>query len=372
MVSTRVFAEGTQPKDCGEADLTYDAAAVIDGRAQSALLRGDARSVLNTFPDNSIDTVITSPPYWKLREYAESNSLEAIGLEGTFEEYLEKIVDAFARVQRVLKPAGSLWLNLGDKYHNKHLLGIPWRVALRLQDQGWILRNEVIWNQIKGSTSGKDRLRMNRESIFHFVKHPKYYYNWRDILVKPNKKASTKNGRVVSATGVSGKKYRQQILESPCLTEKERAAALQTLEDALQAIKDGELVDFRMTIRGQQRVLHGNSTKLSGRAKELADRGFYILKSSAEGYVPNDIWDIVPEDEWRTDSHCAVFPVELLELPIKATCPSRGVLLDPFVGTGSTVVAGLTFGRRAIGIDISQEYLDVAKLRLNGVQAVTR
>ena len=78
------------------------------------------------------------------------------------------------------------------------------------------------------------------------------------------------------------------------------------------------------------------------------------------------------EDEWRTDSHCAVFPVALLELPIKATCPSQGVLLDPFVGTGSTVVAGLMFGRRAIGIDVSQEYLDVAKLRLRGVQMGAR
>ena len=172
MASTRVLAEGTQPKDCEEVDRTYEAVAVMDGCAQSALLRGDAGSVLDTFPDNSIDTVITSPPYWKLREYAESDSQDAIGLEDTFEEYLDKIANAFSKVKRVLKPTGSLWLNLGDKYHNKQLLGMPWRVALGLQDQGWILRNEVIWNQSKGSTSGKDRLRMNRESIFHFVNSP--------------------------------------------------------------------------------------------------------------------------------------------------------------------------------------------------------
>ena len=83
--------------------------------------------------------------------------------------------------------------------------------------------------------------------------------------------------------------------------------------------------------------------------------------------MPNDIWNIVPEDEWRTDSHCAVFPVALLELPIKATCPAEGVLLDPFVGTGSTVVAGMRLGRRAIGIDVSQEYLDVARFRMHRV-----
>ena len=348
--------------------LASAAISVIHGREQFALVEGDASSVLDTFPDNSIDAVITSPPYWQLREYDESNHQAAIGLEESFEEYADKIVAIFSKVRRVLKPTGSLWLNLGDKYHNKQLLGIPWRIALRLQDQGWILRNEVIWNQSKGSISGKDRLRMNRESIFHFVKQSKYYYDWREILVKPEKHPTIKDGKVISATGVSGKKYRQQIMESSDLSESERQAALQALDDTLQAIRDGDLVDFRMTIRGQQRVLHGNSTRLSGRAKELADRGFYILKSKSAGYMPNDIWNIVPEDEWRTDSHCAVFPVALLELPIKATCPVEGVLLDPFVGTGNTVVAGLMLGRRAIGIDVSNEYLDVARLRMNRVQ----
>ena len=341
-----------------------EALAVIFGEVQYALVQADAGKALEVFPKNSIDTVITSPPYWGLREYSESEAPEAIGLEADFGEYLAKLAEVFAKVWEVLKPSGSLWLNLGDRYHNKQLLGMPWRVALSLQEQGWILRNEVIWNQSKGSISGKDRLRMNRESIFHFVKQAKYYYNWPDILVKPDKMPSVKDGKVISATGVSGKKYREQILESRCLTEKERSEALRALDAALEAIKSGELVDFRMTIRGQQRVLHGNSARLSGRAKELADKGFYILKSKSEGYMPNDIWNIVPEDVWRTDSHCAVFPVALLDLPIKATCPAQGILLDPFVGTGSAVVAGLMHGRRAIGIDISSEYLDVAEARL--------
>ena len=345
-----------------------DALAVIFNESQSAFVKGDAGAVMDLFPDNSIDTVITSPPYWGLREYSESDSQAAIGLEDSFEEYLLKIANVFSKVKDVLTPGGSLWLNVGDKYHNKQLMGMPWRIAIRLQEQGWILRNEVIWNQSKGSTSGKDRLRMNRESIFHFVKQAKYFYSWQDILVEPTKKPSIKDGKVISATGVSGKKYRQQILESKCLNRTERENAIRALDDTLEAIKNGELVDFRMTIRGQQRVLHGNSAKLSGRAKELAEKGFYIIKSKSEGYMPNDIWNIVPEDEWRTDSHCAVFPVELLDLPIKATCPAGGVILDPFVGTGSTVIAGLMYGRRAIGIDISSEYLDVAETRLRDIQ----
>ena len=183
-----------------------DALAVIFNESQSAFVKGDAGAVMDLFPDNSIDTVITSPPYWGLRECSESDSQAAIGLEDSFEEYLLKIANVFSKVKDVLTPGGSLWLNVGDKYHNKQLMGMPWRIAIRLQEQGWILRNEVIWNQSKGSTSGKDRLRMNRESIFHFVKQAKYFYSWQDILVEPTKKPSIKDGKVISATGVSGKK----------------------------------------------------------------------------------------------------------------------------------------------------------------------
>ena len=339
---------------------------VINGDSRYALVGGDTSQVLDVLPDGSIDCVITSPPYWNLREYSVSTQTDstAIGLEGTFPEYLDKLKAVFAKVHRVLKDSGSLWLNLGDKYENKRLLGMPWRVAIALQDDGWILRNEVIWNQCKGSVSGKDRLRMNRESIFHFVKQPKYYYDWRSILIPPEKQPSYKDGQVMSATGVSGKKYRQQIETSLDLNPNERREALRTLDEALDELRSGQIVDFRMTIKGQQRVLHGDSSRLSGRAKELEQRGFYILKSLAAGYLPGDIWTIVPEDEWRTDSHCAVFPIDLLEIPIKATCPKDGVVLDPFVGTGSAVVAGLQFGRRAIGIDISEEYLDTAYQRI--------
>lgn len=339
---------------------------VITKRQPFALVKGDAGILLDCLPDNSIDCVITSPPYWNLREYAVSiqNDKNAIGSEDTFDEYLTKVCSIFSKVKRVLKPTGSLWLNIGDKYYNKRLLGLPWRVAFGLQDQGWILRNEVIWNQSKGSISCKDRLRMNRESIFHFVKQHKYYYNWEDILVKPIKKASFKDGKIVSATGVSGMKYRDQIQHSNSLTIQEKSEAITALEETLEGIREGKLNDFRMTIRGQQRVLHGNSAKLSGRAKELQENGFYILKSQAAGYMPTDIWNIVPEDEWRTDTHCAVFPIKLLETPIKATCPKDGVLLDPFVGTGSTVVAGVKFGCRAIGIDLSLEYLALARERV--------
>jgi DNA modification methylase len=109
-----------------------------------------------------------------------------------------------------------------------------------------------------------------------------------------------------------------------------------------------------MTIRGAQRTYHGENGNISGRAKELEERGFFIMKSSAKGYIPSDIWRIVPEDKWRKDTHCAVFPEELLLNPLKATCPENGIVLDPFVGTGSSIAAALRLQRRAIGFDFKR------------------
>jgi len=322
-------------------------------------------TAVETFPSNSIDCVITSPPYWMMREYdiENNNKKFIIGTEKTPEEYVNNLASLFHEIKRVLKPNGSLWLNIGDKLQNKNLMGLPWRVAIALQKDGWILRNDVIWNKMKGTQSSKDRLRTTYEHIFHFVKSKKYFYDYKSILIKSQKKPSISNGRIISATGVSGKKYSKQIEQSKELTPKEKRDALNTLEETLLEMRDGKIVDFRMTIKGGQRILHSNSKKISGRAKELAEKGHYIIKISAEGFLPNDIWNIVPEDEWRTDDHCAVFPIELLELPIKATCPLNGIVLDPFVGTGSTIAAALKLGRRGIGIDISKKYVSIATKR---------
>ena len=103
---------------------------------------------------------------------------------------------------------------------------------------------------------------------------------------------------------------------------------------------------------------------ISGRARELADRGFYIVKMRAAGHTPSTIWNIPPEDSWRRDAHCAVFPTDLVATPILATCPAGGVVLDPFAGTGSTIVAAVNLGRRGVGIDISSSYVKTANKRL--------
>jgi DNA modification methylase len=327
---------------------------------------GDSLEVLQTIPSESVNCVVTSPPYWNLREYDVAVESNVIGNEPDYQKYVKRLTAIFEEVKRILTKDGSLWLNLGDKYYKKELLGMPWRVALSLMDKGWILRNDVIWDQMKGTQSSKDRLRDVYEHIFHFVKSKKYYYAHDEIRIAPIKQPKVYNGEVVSATGVSGKKYRTLITESK-LTEEEKIAANQALDKILQEIAEGKLVDFRMTIRGEQRAFHSDNTNVSGRAKELETKGFYFIKMGANGHLPSDIWRIAPEDTWRKDAHYAVFPEELLINPIKATCPEEGIVLDPFSGTGSTVVTALKLNRRGIGIDLSAYYTDLANQRIKTV-----
>ena len=121
----------------------------LRGAALSPLfLHGNALDVLTSLPQDSVDCCMTSPPYWGHRQYAE----DGIGLEDEHVAYVHSLVAILNRVGRVLKPSGSLWLNIGDTYENKHLVGVPWRVALSLIDEhGWILRNDVIWHKVKGA-----------------------------------------------------------------------------------------------------------------------------------------------------------------------------------------------------------------------------
>ena len=222
--------------------------------------------------DKSVNCIITSPPYWAMRKYDNAENENEVGNELDFRDYVKVLTSIFTEAKRVLSDEGSLWLNIGDKYNNKALMGMPWRVALTLMDNGWILRNDVIWNQMKGTQSCKDRLRDMYEHVFHFVKSRKYYYDADEIKVLPTLKPKKVNGQMISATGVSGKKYRKMIAESIELTEQEKENALKALDDTLLKIQQGEINDFRMTIRGVQRAWHSEDTEISGRAKHSSRR----------------------------------------------------------------------------------------------------
>ena len=322
---------------------------------------GDALVTLRTLPTASVDMCMTSPPYWGHREY----DTDGIGQEPIYPAYIASLIAILNEVRRVLKPEGSLWLNLGDTYRDKSLIGVPWRIAISLMDEGgWLLRNDVIWNKVKGAPDqSKDKLRNIHEYIFHFVKQRSYFYDADAIRSKP-RTSSVVNGSVVSATGVTGIRYKRQIELSTSLTPSEKVAALSALNNILEDVRAQRISDFRMVIRGQQRSTHSDNVKVSGRAKELQTKGFYFLKYHPNGSKPSDVWDIVPEDTQKRGAHFAPYPVDLCRIPILATCPQGGTVLDPFCGTGTTLLAASALGRNGIGIDVSTAYTDMTKSRL--------
>lgn len=330
------------------------------GERSPLFLAGDSLELLRAFPPDCVDFAMTSPPYWGQRSYDGGG----IGLEDYHVKYVRNLLAIFAELRRVLKPTGSFWLNIGDAYEKKSLLGLPWRVALAMTDeQGWILRNAVVWNKVKGGPdNAKDKLRNIHEPVFHFVKTSRYYYDVDAIRKKPGQ-ARVVQGAVVSATGVSGVRYRRQIELSTTLSAEEKRAALAALEIILDEVRDGKLADFRMIIRGQQRATHSDSAQVSGRARELSERGFYFLKYHPNGAKPADVWDIIPEDTQKRKLHFAPYPEDLCRIPILATCPADGVVLDPFCGTGTTNLVAFQLGRKSVGIDISTEYLRIARER---------
>lgn len=201
------------------------------------------------------------------------------------------------------------------------------------------------------------------EQVFHFVKKPRGYFYDTDAIRSTPKKTKVVNGAVVSASGVRGVRYKRQIELSADLTDAEKHSARVALEVMLDRVRNDEIADFRMIIRGRQRTTHSDSEAVSGRARELRDKGFYFLRYHPKGSKPSDVWDILPEDTHNRRAHFAPYPEDLCRIPLLATCPEGGVVLDPFCGTGTTMAVATDLGRKSVGVDLSVEYLKIAEER---------
>ena len=281
------------------------------------IICGDAVSVLKTMPDNSVDCVITSPPYWKLRDYGVKGQ---IGLEKTITEYLAKLLAVFAEIQRVLKPHGTCFVNLGDTYGSsrtgsssdgfqKSLLQIPSRFALGMVEGGWILRNEIIWHKPNClPESVKDRFTADYQKIFFFVQQKEYYFARQFEPLKSD--ISLKKERVVPPGPARKYHYADGFVSK--WHHKNTAANL-----------------ARVLKRGRNKRC----------VWTIPNRPFYGL-------------------------HFATFPPELVETPIKAGCPEGGVVLDPFMGSGTTALVAKSLGRHYVGIELNRTYVQMAKRRL--------
>ncbi|MCX5285961.1 site-specific DNA-methyltransferase [Streptomyces sp. NBC_00198] len=288
---------------------------------------------MRTLPAASVDCIVTSPPYYSLRDYGVDGQY---GLEASPAAYVETMRALFAEARRVLADDGTLWLNLGDSYatqrssdgttkrsdkkgaaaagpvsrpaNAKNLLGIPWRTAFALQDDGWILRNEIIWHKPNAMPeSVRDRLSNRHEHLFLFAKSPRYAFDL-DCIREPHAPSST---------------YHRDIAR----------ARPHDLGKTGPAKNTGGV----------------GSHKRGGR--EL----------NAAGANPGDVWSITTRP--YPAAHFAVFPIDLPLRCIKAGCRPGGTVLDPFSGSGTTGAAARQLGRRYIGIDLNPAYHDLARER---------
>ena len=308
---------------------------------KSKVIQGDALEVLRELPSESFDCCVTSPPYWRKRLYEAGG----IGWEETAEEYVEALLPIFARVKRVLKRAGSLWINIADSYHRKSMQGIPWKLASSLAEDGWFVRNDVIWSKVPGPDNARDRLSFCHEHLFHLsLMETGYHYD--DSAVRRGGASGIKSS-VESAS--------RRIRDAATLTQREKESA----EAALSSLVKEGVTRFVMMLRGQR--------AFGKRGEWLRRDGFCFLRYDPRGGKVGDVWDLSNRSARRgRDSvdHGAAFPEDLIEMPIRATCPRGGIVLDPFCGTGTTLAVAGKLGRRFVGIDLSEKYVSASKERV--------
>ncbi len=295
------------------------------------ILQGDVIEKLKEIETGTVQCVVTSPPYWGLRDYGTDGQL---GLEETPELYVENMVEVFQKVKRVLKDDGTVWLNLGDSYNGsggaggdynkgglkegqpkygrkftnnlkpKDLVGIPWRVAFALQADGWYLRQDIIWHKPNPMPeSVTDRCTKSHEYIFLLSKSAKYFYNHISIQEKAN-------------------------------------------------------------YDGRKDTIMKGSEKYKNSGHTLAARGHIRWHENEDGIKirnKRSVWSINTKP--YKEAHFAVFPPKLPELCIKAGSSEGDIVLDPFFGSGTTGWVAQRLGRKWIGIELNEEYIKIAEKR---------
>lgn len=306
------------------------------------ILCGDALEMLRTLPDNSVHCCVTSPPYYALRDYGVDGQ---IGREDTPAQYVARLTDVFSEVRRVLRPSGTLCLNIADtyagkgnqgdsvdpKYPNgrtgqtvainrrvegckaKDMIGIPWMLAFALRDSGWYLRSDIIWMKANPMPeSCKDRPSRCYEHVFLLTKSRSYYYDAAAIA--------------------------EPVAESTPMRMRRKFGKNK----------------YSAGIPGQAHQ-HLNDYRPNGYAEE----DIPLLRNK------RDVWQInsVP----YKGAHFAAYPPKLVETCLLAGCPQDGIVLDPFLGSGTTAAVAKQMGRHYIGIELNPDYCELAKQRIGGV-----
>jgi site-specific DNA-methyltransferase (adenine-specific) len=323
------------------------------------ITQGDCLESLREIPDNSVDLVITSPPYFQQREYDGGG----IGNEKKPDEYISALMKIFRECVRIIKPTGSIVFNIGDKYEDGSLLLMPYRFAIAATEQcGVTLVNNVTWVK-SNPTPGqfKRRLVSSTEPFFHFVKSQEYKY-FLDEFLKPTEEPKV-NGNGNGTGENVGKKY-FLLIEQSKLTPKQKEMARNALEEVIEEVRNGEIQGFRMKIRGIHSEPFGGQE--GGRKIQLDKNGFTIIRIYGNPLKKDVI--TTPVESLKNCPHPAIYPVKIVDEFIKLLTQKGDVVLDPFAGSGSTAVAAFQNERVYIGFDISEEYCNYARKRLSSMK----
>jgi DNA modification methylase len=275
----------------------------------------DCLDFLKKIDNECIDMCVTSPPYYLLRKYQSGD--KEIGQEQTLQDYIKKLCDVFDEIRRVLKPSGSCWVNIGDTYKDKTLLQIPSRFEIEMCDRGWILRNEIIWCKPNPQPAPiKDRFLVNHEKFFFFTKSKRYYFNQPRI---PQKEISIR--RAFSKNNKNKRK-----------------------DNNLNG-KSG----FSISSKNQDKTYEK------------------LRKQILDGHIPTTpmrtVWNL-PTKSLRGKKHFAVYPETLICHPINSCCPDDGIVIDPFMGSGTTAIVSKILGKNYIGIELNSDYQKIAEERI--------
>ena len=325
---------------------------------KNTIVNGNSLEVLKSLPDNSIDCCVTSPPYYALRDYGCDGQ---IGLEETPEKYIESLCDVFSEVRRVLTPQGTLWLNIGDSYNGnkvgntevvknkkvsesndfhkklwsgakpKDLIGIPWMLAFALRSQGWYLRQDIIWHKPNPMPeSVTDRCTKSHEYIFLMSKSQKYYFDY-EAIQEPCADQSRTNYACGNRTNGINKDRNDNDFGERSKNWKPRTKNCQY---------DGQ---------------KPNSFHLS-RENGEPDKEYYVRNK-------RDVWSVNVKP--CSEAHFATYPFELIKPCILAGCPENGIVLDPFMGSGTTAIVARSLNRNYLGVELNPEYIKIAHKRLD-------
>lgn len=342
-----------------QATITYSVNRPAEMPFWNEIICGDSAGLLKSIPANSIDLVITSPPYFQQREYDGGG----VGNEKKPDDYISALMKIFRECVRVIKPTGSIVFNVGDKYDDSSLLLMPYRFAIAATQQCDVaLVNNVTWAKSNPTPRQfKRRLVSSTEPFFHFVKSQEYKY-YLDEFLKPIEEPKT-NGNGNGTGANVGKKYFLLIKQST-LMPKQKEMARNALEKVIEEVRNGEIQGFRMKIRGIHSEPFGGQE--GGRKIQLDKNGFTIIRIYGNPLKKDVI--AAPVESLKNCPHPAIYPLKIVDEFIKLLTQKGDVVLDPFVGSGSTAVAAFQNERIYIGFDISEEYCLYAQKRLSSVK----